>query len=195
MANFFVRLAFELLATATHHRKKLLAFEPNNGRTVSGIEPETEKIVMRVATIATILLLSSSLVPSFAQDQGQSQAQAPTQPQTVPVQPERSPSQSQQSRQDDRDQAENSRIGRDWRARPRDGDRMGGMDQNDMRDKRRNDMDTEHSTVGRDWRAHRDDDRADRDGYGRGYYDEDRPRRRVKVCVEYENGDEYCRYR
>jgi len=28
-----------------------------------------------------------------------------------------------------------------------------------------------------------------------GYFDEDRPRRRVKICVEYENGDEYCRYR
>ena len=46
-------------------------------------------------------------------------------------------------------------------------------------------------------RRDRDDrgwDRADR---GRDYrgYDEDRPRRRVKVCVEYENGDEYCRYR
>ena len=46
-------------------------------------------------------------------------------------------------------------------------------------------------------RRDRDDrgwDRADR---GRDYrgYDEDRARRRVKVCVEYENGDEYCRYR
>jgi hypothetical protein len=27
------------------------------------------------------------------------------------------------------------------------------------------------------------------------YYDEDRPRRRAKVCLEYENGDEYRRYR
>jgi hypothetical protein len=39
-----------------------------------------------------------------------------------------------------------------------------------------------------------DGERADRRGYGRGYYDEDRPRRRVKVCVEYEDGDEYCHY-
>ena len=44
-------------------------------------------------------------------------------------------------------------------------------------------------------RGYRGSDRGDRDGYGRGYYDEDRPRRRVKVCFEYENGDEYCRYR
>ena len=57
------------------------------------------------------------------------------------------------------------------------------------------DTDSDHRTVGRDWRARPNDDRADRDGYGRGYYDEDRPRRRVKVCIEYENGDEYCHYR
>jgi hypothetical protein len=36
-------------------------------------------------------------------------------------------------------------------------------------------------------------DRRDRDSSR--YYDDDRSRRRVKVCVEYENGDEYCRYR
>ena len=29
----------------------------------------------------------------------------------------------------------------------------------------------------------------------RDYDDEDRPRRRVKICIEYENGDEYCRYK
>ncbi len=63
-----------------------------------------------------------------------------------------------------------------------------------------------HRKVGRGWRMHRDDDDvdrgldrgyrgSDRDGYGRRYYDEDRPRRRVKVCIEYENGDEFCRYR
>lgn len=47
-------------------------------------------------------------------------------------------------------------------------------------------------------RGERDDrgwDRADRDREHRGYYDDDPPRRRVKVCVEYENGDEYCRYK
>jgi hypothetical protein len=57
------------------------------------------------------------------------------------------------------------------------------------------DEDREHRTVGRDWRAC-PDHRADRDGYGRGSSDEDGPRlRRVKVCFEYENGDEYCRHR
>jgi len=42
-------------------------------------------------------------------------------------------------------------------------------------------------------RRDRDGDYADRNN--KGYSDEDRPRRRVKVCVEYENGDEYCRYK
>ena len=42
-----------------------------------------------------------------------------------------------------------------------------------------------------DW----DRDDADRDRGYRGYADAERPRRRVKICVEYDNGDEYCRYR
>ena len=147
---------------------------------------------MRVFAVATILFLSSSLVPTFAQDEGKSPATS--QPQTVPVQPERSP---QQSREQDRNRGEDRQVGRDWRAQERDDDRMDRLGQNDMRrmrDNMRSDMDSDHRTVGRDWRA-RPDDRADRDGYGRGSYDEDRPRRRVKVCFEYENGDEYCRYR
>jgi hypothetical protein len=44
-------------------------------------------------------------------------------------------------------------------------------------------------------RGDRDWDRSDRDRDYRGYADAERPRRRVKICVEYENGDEYCRYR
>ena len=46
----------------------------------------------------------------------------------------------------------------------------------------------------RDDRDNRGWDRPDRDSDYRSY-DDDRPRRRVKVCVEYDNGDEYCRYR
>lgn len=62
------------------------------------------------------------------------------------------------------------------------------------------DQDEDHQTTGRNWR--RDDE--DMDGgrrYGsvdRGegrYYREARPRPRVKTCIEYENGDEFCRYR
>jgi hypothetical protein len=44
-------------------------------------------------------------------------------------------------------------------------------------------------------RGDRDGDDADRDGSYRGYAGADQPRRRVKICVEYDNGDEYCRYR
>lgn len=115
---------------------------------------------------------------------------------TVPVQPERSPQQSQQSREQDRDRGEDRRVGRDWRAYPSDRNTMGHTSQNDMgrmRDRMEQDIDRDQRT-GRDWRARREDDRADRDGYSRGY-DEDQPRRRVKVCIEYENGDEYCHYR
>ncbi len=62
---------------------------------------------------------------------------------------------------------------------PRDGDRMGRM----------MGYDWDHRKPGRDWRMRRDEDED------RGYNDEDRPRRRVKICIEDENGDQYCRYR
>ncbi|HEX3116384.1 MAG TPA: hypothetical protein VHQ48_12955 [Bradyrhizobium sp.] len=154
---------------------------------------------MRVLTAATILFLSSSLVPSFAQDEGKSPA--PSQPQTVPVQPERNPQQSEQSREQDRQRAEGTRIERDWRAERRDGDYRGQMGKNDMGRMREGTgryMDEDNRTVGRNWQMHPGDERADRGGYDRsyrGYYDEDRSRRRVKICVEYEDGDEYCHYR
>ena len=38
--------------------------------------------------------------------------------------------------------------------------------------------------------------RLERADQGRGYsdaWDDEAPRRRVKVCIEYDNGDEYCR--
>jgi hypothetical protein len=31
-------------------------------------------------------------------------------------------------------------------------------------------------------------------GRGEGQYRETRPYRRVKTCIEYDNGDEFCRY-
>jgi hypothetical protein len=76
---------------------------------------------MRVFAAATISFLSSSLVPTFAQDEGKSPATG--QPQTVPVQPERSPS--------NRNRGEDRHVRRDWRAQERDGDRMDRMGQND----------------------------------------------------------------
>lgn len=139
---------------------------------------------MRALAIATMLLLSSSAV-SLAQDE---KTAPPSQPQTTPVQPERTPQQSDQSRVQDQRRGEDVRVGQDWRTQERDGDHMDRMGQHDMG---RMMDDRDHRTTGRNWRMHRDDDER----YGRGDQDEGRPWRRIKTCVEYENGDEYCRYR
>jgi hypothetical protein len=69
---------------------------------------------MRVLTAAVILLTSSALAPSFAEDGAKSAV--PTQSQMTPVQPDRSPQQSEQSRGQDQKSAEDVRIGRDWKA-------------------------------------------------------------------------------
>jgi hypothetical protein len=134
---------------------------------------------MRALAFAATLLLS--VAPSaFAQQGGgvspPTQPQAtPTQPQTAPVQPERTPQQSEQSRREDQKRAEDVQIDRGWRAHERDDEHMDRMTGHDW----------DHRKPGRDWRMRGDDD----DDYI------DRPRRRVKICFEYENGDEYCRYR
>lgn len=65
-------------------------------------------------------------------------------------------------------------------ARARDHEDMGRMMGHDW----------DHRKAGREWRMHGEDDEDS------GYHDEnDQPRRRVKICIEDENGDEYCRYR
>ena len=87
----------------------------------------------------------------------------------------------------------------DWTTQRRgddrmDMDRMERMQQRDMGRMREEDR----RTTGRNWRRDEDDiDRRSRWGdlAERRYYDEDRPRRRVKTCIEYENGDEFCQYR
>jgi|tagenome__1003787_1003787.scaffolds.fasta_scaffold20990019_2 hypothetical protein len=155
---------------------------------------------MRAVVFAAVLLGSSSLCPVFAQTQQNSPSnQSPS----VPVQPERTPQQSDQSRDQDQKRADDVRVRPGWRAEERDSDRMdraGSNDMGRMRDQAGHDRDWDRRTVGRNWRM--DDDRSDRDDYrrgyadrDRGYYDRDQPRRRVKVCIEYEDGDEYCRYR
>ena len=155
---------------------------------------------MRVV-LAAILLASSSLCPSLAQEQGKPPVAAP---QTVPAQPDQN-SQQQRDQRTDRDQprADDRGMGRDWRMRRGDGDRM-GRDDREMGPDWRMDRDRE-ADRDRDRYRGRYEDRSDRDdrGWGRpdrdrdyrGYYEEQRPRHRVKVCVEYENGDEYCRYK
>jgi hypothetical protein len=147
---------------------------------------------MRVLAAAAVLLLSTGVAPSFAQPAGSPQSSS--QPQTTPVQPERTPQQSEQSREQGRDRGDEVQLRRDWRVQQRDSGRMGQSESGRM-------MDQDQRTVGQDWRARRDEEstdryrgpaRADRD---MGYSDEDRPRRRMKVCFEYDNGDEVCRYR
>jgi len=139
------------------------------------------------------MLLISTALPSLAQ---QAEKPVPDQSQITPVQPERTPQQSEQSRQQDRKSAEDTRVGRDWRIQQRDADRMGRMDQGRMEERmgRMNDRDDwDRRTVSRNWRMQRDGGRDSEEG--RGYYDEEQPRVRIKICREYENGDEVCRYR
>src|ERR1700760_890577 len=148
--------------------------------------------------IATLFLLSSAIFPVTvsAQQPDKSPGTSQSQPPSAPVLPDRTPQQSDAARQQDNRNAEGTRIKPDWTTRQRDDERA-DMDRPRRMD--HNDQDQDHRTVGRNWR--RDDDEfgrgsrygsMDRDG---GRYDEDRPRRRVKTCIEYENGDEFCRYR
>lgn len=172
---------------------------------------------MRRSDMASILLLVFGLVPVAASAQqtapdpnevpAQVRPERPSpqsgqgQTQTAPVQPERTPQQSDQARDSDRQSAEDTRVNRDWTARrQRSEDRM---DMDRMRQRqmgRMMEQDEDHRTTGRSWRRNDDDmDRGSRYGSadrseGR-YYNEMRPHARVKTCIEYENGDEFCRYR
>ena len=91
-------------------------------------------------------------------------------------------------------------MGPDSKMPHNDGDRMGRDDREmgrggmmrrggDISPDREPDRRRSSEPGDRDW------GRADRDRDNSGYVDADRPRRRVKVCFEYDNGDEYCRYR
>ena len=151
---------------------------------------------MRVLAIAMMFLLSSGVVPSVAQ-QGQSpnpaapESQAApadhagtttgqAQTQAAPAQPERTPQQSEQARKEDHDQAAKGEQ------------RMGGMNRDDMARM----MAMCERMMGRmDRGMHRDDYAMDEDSDERDSYREDRTPRRVKICIEEENGDEYCHYR
>jgi hypothetical protein len=157
---------------------------------------------MRVVAIATVLLLSSSLGPSFAQGQSDQTTQAqstPGQPQTAPVQPERTPQQSEQSRGQDQKRGEDVQVGRDWRTQSRDGD-MGRMTQSDMLQMMermaRSCQNVEHmmEQMHAGMRGGGMDQDQDR-GYANNQYQSDRTPRRSKVCIEYQNGDQLCRFR
>lgn len=154
---------------------------------------------MRRSKVATILfLLSGSIVPVAvsAQQPDTPNSKSQPQPQNTPVQPERTPQQSDQARKQDDRSAEDTRMNPNWTTQRRDDDRadMDRMRQRQMG--RMMEQEDDRRWVGRNWR--RDDDDTDRRHGDRSegrYYNEARPRKRVKICVEYENGDEFCRYR
>lgn len=145
--------------------------------------------------IALLFLISGSVLPVAvsAQQPDTKPTESQAQPQTTPVQPERTPQQSEQANQQDNRSAESTRINPNWTTRQNDNERA------DMERQHRMDQDRDNRTVGRNWR--RDDDEFERGSrYGsrdrdEGRYYDTRPRRRVKTCIEYENGDEFCRYR
>ena len=81
---------------------------------------------MRVVILATVLLASSSLCPSLAQE-----AENPTiaAPQTAPSQPDQNSQQQREQRTErGRPREDDREIGRDWRMRRGDGERMGRED-------------------------------------------------------------------
>lgn len=163
---------------------------------------------MRAFAVATILMLSTSPAV-FAQQTGPSSpaqtTPAPSQPQTVPVEPQRTPQQSDQAKKEEREHSEDVQIGQGWRAHEGPGmgedhaDMRGRMSEADMARMMQH-MRMCHEMMERmGRRGHEDnnygEDRASRDD--RSYGDEYRrgDRRRVRICIEDEDGEEYCRYR
>jgi hypothetical protein len=156
-------------------------------------------MAMRVFVLATVLLLSSSLCPSRAQEAGKT---LPATPQTVPAPSDRNPAQPRdQHAERDRPGGDDREINRDGRMHRGDGGVMGQGDR-DMGSGRRmqrdrdDDRDSDKDRGRYGDRDDRSSPRSDRADQGRGYgdpRDDDAPRRRVKICIEYDNGDEYCR--
>ena len=175
---------------------------------------------MRVFLLATMLLASTS-VCAFAQEPGKAPEAVP--PAGTSAQTDHHPSPPQDQKAGREQQKTDGETIADGKMRRSDGDRMGrddrdtghgGMMRRGDGDRMgRDDRDTGHGGMmrrsdGDRMGYDRDKDRgryhergerywddADRDRTYRGYADADRPRRRVKICVEYDNGEEYCRYR
>lgn len=119
---------------------------------------------MRVLMLTTVLLASSALCPSFAQDQGSQSAPAKQDPQTST----------------DQHKGDNREVGRDWKMKPREDDRrmgmgrrghdegMGRMTDRMGRGMGRDRMDSDDRDGGRDSRMRsRGDEEADRYRDGR----------------------------
>jgi hypothetical protein len=170
-------------ASALTQQELIAKLESAGYSQIREVKPTAEGIAVKATKNGKEVSLVVDSSGQFQERQEMGSSPAANAPALTPVQPERSPRQSEQARDQERKSAEDVQVDRDWRAEQRDGDRMGQRRMGRMNDE----DDSDHRTVGRNWRMQRD--------YGRGYYDEDRPRTRVKICTEYENGDEVCRYR
>jgi hypothetical protein len=170
-------------ASALTQQELIAKLESAGYSQIREVKPTAEGIAVKATKNGKEVSLVVDSSGQFQERQEMGSSPAANAPTLTPVQPERSPRQSEQARDQERKSAEDVQVGRDWRVEQRDGDRMGQRRMGRMNDE----DDSDHRTVGRNWRMQRD--------YGRGYYDEDRPRTRVKICTEYENGDEVCRYR
>ena len=176
---------------------------------------------MRVVIAAALLLGTSSFCASMAQELAKPpievpQTTAPARPDQNAEQPREQRSGRDPSRIDNRDMVQDSRTrrgegergdgdGREmgFEGRRRDDGGRTGPEDREMRPGRGMQRERDFGRdAGRDWDRERTAERGDCDGErgyrdrdNRGGLDEDRPRRRIKMCVEYDNGDEYCRYR
>lgn len=159
---------------------------------------------MRIFVVAT-MLLASSVCPAFAQQEGNALPSAPPTDQKPAAAPAQTDQNSQPTRNPQADgeqtRTDNREMSRDWRMHHNDQhhnmsreDREPGPDWR-MRDRETSgDRDTDSRRVRE--RQGREGDQADRNWNNRDYYfDDEAPRRRVKICMEYANGDEYCRYK
>jgi hypothetical protein len=154
---------------------------------------------MRVVILATVLLASSSLCPSLAQE-----AEKPTiaAPQTAPSQPDQNSQQQREQRTErGRPREDDREIGRDWRMRRGDGERMGREDRDTgpngedtvsvimIAKATRIAIDTAIGTIEEVGIARTEDGTTattmTKIGLAVAW----------KICIEYENGDEYCRYK
>jgi len=162
---------------------------------------------MRQLNSAVLLvLLACPVLPAAAQqpDNAPAAGQSQSPSQITPVQPERTPQQSDQVRRQGTDRDEGPRLNQNWTTRRNAEERV---DADRMPQRRMIERDDDRRTVGRAWRddderdrGYRDDDRDGGQRYGgmdrdAPRYFRERPRGRVKTCIEYPNGDEYCRYR
>ncbi|MBP0109922.1 MULTISPECIES: hypothetical protein [Bradyrhizobium] len=101
---------------------------------------------MRVLAMTTAVLLSCTVGPSLAAELEKAPAQPG--PAAAPVLPDQTPRQAEQTRGQDKRDAEDVQIGRDWKA-------QGGNEAEHMG--RAEPSGQDHQTVGRDWRTHPDD--------------------------------------